>query len=149
MAHLKSSSLHQAPDLCLDIQPSRIISWLSSKSPINHRIIGALKGVSWVDPIPAEIKSRRMSNTGSNSPSQIKQGLSQLISYWKRVPSVAGYGLIMQINVYPKTEINMHLLIPRISEANNVKSIVTGSGTYFPDEIIIKEFERILGGRYV
>ncbi|WP_042166741.1 hypothetical protein [Paenibacillus gorillae] len=149
MAHLKSSSLYQAPDFCLDIQPSQLVAFLTRHRFTDLTLHNALTGLHWGDPLPLETKSRRQNNSGGKNPSQIKDGLAQLISYWKRVPSVSGYGLIMQVDVFPRTVLNLHLLIPKKNEINNIMSIINGSGTLFPDVITIKEFERIFGGRYV
>jgi hypothetical protein len=148
IAHLMDNT--KAPDLCLDIQPSTLAR-LFQKHSTNHSVktlLTHLNGITWPSPLPMECKSRR--DQGSR---QIRTALHQLLAYWRQVPKMAGHGIIAQIDVLPQTIINLHLIIPKISELNNVQSIISGQGVQsnlnLPTDPKISDFDRLLGGRIV
>lgn len=148
IAHLMDNT--KAPDLCLDIQPSTLAQ-LFQKHATNHSVNTLLKhlnGTTWPSPLPMECKSRRDQGSG-----QIRTALHQLLAYWRQVPKMAGHGIIAQIDVLPQTIINLHLIIPKISELKNVQSIISGQGVHsnlnLPAESKISDFNRLLGGKIV
>lgn len=149
IAHIMSNT--KAPDLCLDIQPSTLTP-LFQKKLTNTKIqtiINQLNKLTWRNPLPIECKSRR--DKGSR---QIRAALIQLIEYWRQIPTMAGYGIIAQIDVVPQTVINFHLIMPKPSELINVQSIILGtvSGTTLnplSNTPKITEFNQLLGGRII
>ncbi|OME30920.1 hypothetical protein [Paenibacillus odorifer] len=149
MAHLKGNV--KAPDLCLDIQPSMLIPLIqkAKNSSNKNELLNTLNNSSWHDPFPIECKSRR--DKGNR---QIRDALNQLISYWGKVTSMAGFGVIAQIDVIPTTNINLHLIIPKATELINVQKIILGDVrgtnlTPLPINPTISQFNSLLGGRII
>ena len=150
IAHLKS--VEKAPDLCLDISPQVIANIFDNETPVRPPLQNALVSSEvsqfiWSEPLPVECKSRR----GSGS-RQLRSALLQLINYWRRVPSMAGYGIFAQIDVVPNTIIRFHLLAPKPNYASEVRRIITGevSGTDLPTLPVkptVVQFNEILGGK--
>ncbi|MGO4182192.1 hypothetical protein AB4Z17_13490 [Paenibacillus sp. TAF43_2] len=148
IAHLMDNT--KAPDLCLDIQPSNLAPLLQKHSTNQsvQALLKQLNGMTWNDPLPMECKSRR--NQGTR---QIRSALHQLLAYWRQVPMMAGHGVIAQIDVVPQTIINLHFIIPKTSELNNVRSIILGQGKHpslnLPTDPKISDFNRLLGGKII
>jgi len=110
----------KAPDLCLNVNPDQIAQIIEASTNSNL-MIKILRNSIWSDPLPVECKSRR-----GKGDRQLRSALQQLVSYWKHVHDMAGYGIYAQIDIVPETVIKLHFLLPKISEINNVRKIILG-----------------------
>lgn len=147
MAHLTSND--KAPDFCLNIQPLDLFRCLNFRSnPFDSTIFHLIKS-GWSYPLPVECKSRK-----SRGDRQARSAIIQLISYWKQIPQMAGYGIFAQIDIIPKTKLRLHLLIPKSNEILNVQKIISSNiiGTelpQLPQKPTVKQFEEIIGDRLI
>lgn len=146
MAHIMGD--RKAPDFCLDIEPQllgnlfRTAIHKRAKSE-NEAIANYLDGVNWEKPLPLECKSRR-----ENGDRQVRKAMFQILEYWRRIPLMAGYGIFVQVDVNPVTELRIHLLVPRTNEIDNIRRIINDS-SILPDEPTVKEFNRYIGGKLI
>lgn len=154
IVHLKDNPGHPTPDLCLDIQPNLIVNLFNIAVHLrsiseNSRIVSALGSMSWLQPLPVECKSRR--DSGNR---QVRAALLQLLEYWRKVPSMAGYGVFAQVDLSSNTILRLHLLMPKHSEIQNVRDIILGNitGTLLPAlsaSPTIAEFNQKVGWRLI
>lgn len=141
IAHLKSSNTFQAPDFCLNIQPNKIADLLPASG--NSNLKSHLLSLHWTEPLPVESKGRKDLRRN-----HARDALSQLITYWRKVPEMAGYGLFTQVDLLPNTAINVHVLAPKATEILNVRNIVSGNITpALQNNPTLDEFKRIIGVR--
>lgn len=152
MAHLMDN--RKAPDLCLDIEPQLISNMFRNIQQAtrlgrieNSMIANIIARANWPEPLPVECKSRRQGGDR-----QLRSALLQLLEYWRQIPSMAGYGIYAQVDIFPETLIKFHLILPKLNEIDSVRQIITGrtEGTTLPElpiEPTVKEFNEALGGK--
>lgn len=152
MAHLKADM--KAPDMCLDIESKVISDILKSAVQIrpkneNKELAKEIDGAVWTYPLPLECKSRR-----GTQDRQVREAIFKLLNYWRHIPEMAGNGVFAQVDINPETKIRLHLLIPKETERDNIRNILTGSnaGTdlpKLPEEPTYEQFMAVMGGRLI
>ncbi|KUO76686.1 MAG: hypothetical protein APF77_01530 [Clostridia bacterium BRH_c25] len=144
MAHIMGD--RKAPDFCLDIEPRLLSNLFRTSTPErarseNEAIAGYLDSIVWDQPLPLECKSRR-----EKGDRQVRNAMLQILEYWRRVPTMAGYGIFAQVDVNPITKLRIHLLIPKTTELDNIRRIINDLDI-LPEEPTVKEFNWQIGGK--
>lgn len=146
MTHIMGDS--KVPDFCLDIEPQMIGKLFRTATNVrpkseNEVIANYLDSITWDQPLPLECKSRR-----ENGDRQVRKAMLQILEYWRRVPSMAGYGIFVQVDVCPATKLRIHLLIPNPGEIDNIRTVINDQ-KILPEEPTVKEFEKHIGVRLI
>lgn len=152
MAHLKNN-LH-APDMCLDIEPKILADIIKNAEQVrtkneNREVAEKVSRAAWDYPLPMECKSRR-----GTQDRQVREAILQLLEYWRHIPEMSGNGIYAQVDINPVTKIRLHLLIPKESETENIRNIVTGRMEdtdlpQLPEEPTYDQFMAVMGGRLI